>query len=80
MCAIAQTIFGMQCRFGNDESKEAAMAPQYTDQDWRCIAEQASGEMDPEKLIFLIGELCQALDERKLKPWQRSESRLLAAD
>jgi hypothetical protein len=56
------------------------MAPQSTDQDWRCIAEQASKEMDPAKLMSLIGELCHALDERKLKPWQRNESRPLAAD
>jgi hypothetical protein len=57
-----------------------AMAAQSTDQDWRCIAEQASKEMDPAKLLSLIGELCHALDERKLKPWQRNESRPLAAD
>jgi hypothetical protein len=31
-------------------------------------------------LMSLIGELCQALDERKLKPWQRNQSKPLAAD
>jgi hypothetical protein len=51
------------------------------DRDWRSIAEQASKEMDPEKLMVLIAQLCSALDERKAKPqWQRNESRPLAAD
>jgi hypothetical protein len=38
------------------------------DGDWRCIAEQASKEMDSTKLIVLIGKLCGALDiERREK-------------
>ncbi len=56
------------------------MAPHFGDGDWRAIAEKASKEMDPAKLMGLVGELCHALDERKLKPWQRNESRPLAAD
>jgi hypothetical protein len=56
------------------------MAVQLGNRDWRSIAEKASKEMDPEKLMGLIGELCHALDEHKLKPWQRNESRPLAAD
>ncbi len=56
------------------------MAPHFGDGLWRAIAEKASNEMDPAKLMGLIGELCHALDERKLKPWQRNESRPLAAD
>ena len=80
MCVIAQTHFGIQRSFGTHEKRRPAMAPQSRDQDWRCIAEQASKEMDPAKLMSLIGELCQALDERKLKPWQRNESKPLAAD
>lgn len=59
---------------------ETPMAPHFGDGLWRAIAEKASNEMDPAKLMGLIGELCHALDERKLKPWQRNESRPLAAD
>jgi hypothetical protein len=39
------------------------MAPQRTD--WRDLAEQASKEMDPEKLMSLVGELNRALDEHQ---------------
>ena len=38
------------------------MAPH--SEDWRPIAEQASKEMNPEKLAALIAQLCGALDER----------------
>lgn len=38
------------------------MAP-YSE-DWRTIAEQASKEMDPEKLADLVSQLCCAFDER----------------
>jgi len=38
------------------------MAPYIEDGDWRCIAEQASKEMDSAKLMVLIGKLCRALD------------------
>jgi hypothetical protein len=34
-------------------------------QDWLPIAEQASKEMDPEKLMILVTQLCSALDDRK---------------
>jgi hypothetical protein len=37
------------------------------DTDWRTIAEQASKEMDPEKLTRLVAELCRSLDDRKQK-------------
>ena len=31
--------------------------------DWHVIAEQASKEMDPEKLLILADRLCRAFDE-----------------
>jgi hypothetical protein len=34
------------------------------DQEWRDIAKQVSVEMDPAKLMILVGKLCHALDER----------------
>jgi hypothetical protein len=44
------------------------MAPHLEEGDWRTIAEQASKEMDPQKLMILIGKLCCALEgERKGK-------------
>jgi hypothetical protein len=39
------------------------MAPQQID--WHFLAEQASKEMDSDKLISLVGELNQALDENE---------------
>ncbi len=34
-------------------------------EDWLPIAEQASKEMDPERLMILVEQLCSALDDRK---------------
>ena len=57
------------------------MAPHPGDGDWRSIAEQASKETDPAKLMNLVSQLCRALDERNARPqWQRNESRPLAGD
>ena len=45
------------------------MAPYLEEGDWRPIAEQASKELDPQKLMILIGKLCCALEgERREKP------------
>jgi hypothetical protein len=33
-------------------------------QDWQIIAEQASKEMNPEKLLILVERLCKAFDEK----------------
>jgi hypothetical protein len=33
--------------------------------DWRKIAEQASTEMDPGRLLELVQDLCSKLDEQK---------------
>jgi hypothetical protein len=33
--------------------------------DWHVIAEQASKEMDPEKLLILADRLCKAFDEER---------------
>ena len=42
-------------------------------QDWRAIAEEASKEMDPEKLLVLVKQLCSAFDDGK-KPALPPES------
>jgi hypothetical protein len=38
------------------------MSPYIADGDWRSIAQQASNEMDPAKLMILVAKLCRALD------------------
>jgi hypothetical protein len=44
------------------------MAPQLGDRDWRSIAHQVSKEMEPAKLMILVGKLCCALEgERREK-------------
>jgi hypothetical protein len=43
------------------------MAPNPKDQKWYSLAEQASKEMNPEKLMTLVRQLCAALNER-VKP------------
>jgi len=66
MSAIAQTRFEIECSVWESPEKGGpAMAPHPTDQDWRCIAEQASKEMDPAKLMTLVAQLCGALDRER---------------
>ncbi len=44
------------------------MAPQLGTRDWRSIAQQVSEEMEPAKLMILVGKLCCALEgERREK-------------
>ena len=43
------------------------------DQDWLAIAEQASKEMNGDKLMILVAQLCGALDER-YKPTQAANA------
>jgi hypothetical protein len=42
--------------------REFPMNPYLADGDWRSIAEQASNEIDPAKLMILVAKLCRALD------------------
>jgi len=45
------------------------MAPTVQTSEWRILAQQASVEMDDEKLIVLVNKLCAALDaEPQRKP------------
>jgi hypothetical protein len=53
--------------------KEVDMTPHLGDGDWLSIAEQASKEMDPEKLTILVEKLCWALEGER-----RGKSRLRA--
>jgi hypothetical protein len=41
-------------------------------QDWRHLAEQASREMDPDKLMSLVNELNQVLEQNEKEAEQRS--------
>jgi hypothetical protein len=38
------------------------MSPNLGAEGWRSIAQQASNEMDPAKLMILVAKLCRALD------------------
>jgi hypothetical protein len=54
------------------EGKErAAQMPTDPPGDWKDLAEQASTEMNSEKLIELVNELNQVLGEREDKPRQK---------
>ena len=41
------------------------MTPQSENRDWLSLAEQASKEMNPAKLMTLVKQLCSALEDRK---------------
>lgn len=47
------------------------MTPQ--NKDWRRLAEQASVEMDPQKLLHLVNELDRVLAEREETSRQRQQ-------
>ena len=60
----------------HDERKQRPPAdsePADTPKDWRDLAEQASHEPDPHKLLQLVSELCKAIDN-KSKPVARVEN------
>jgi hypothetical protein len=44
------------------------MASNVRTSDWRIVAEQASKEMDGEKLAALVKQLCEAMDAEALFP------------
>ena len=44
------------------------MAQNSRGQDWQALAEQASKETDAEKMLMLVSQLCDALDERQKPP------------
>ena len=49
------------------------MAPHLKERDWRPVADQASKEADPQKLMILIGKLCCALEGERREKSRRSE-------
>src|SRR5258708_23232523 len=66
MSAIAQTRFEIECNVWESPGKGGpAMAPHPTDQAWRCIAEQASKEIDPANLMTLVAHLFGALNRER---------------
>ena len=48
------------------------MTPQNAN-DWRHLAEQASKEMDPEKLMSLVNELNRVLEQNERSSRRRTE-------
>ena len=49
----------------NDDGKKAPVPPP---EDWRTLAQQASGEPDPNKLLEIVEHLCEAIDRTKSDP------------
>jgi hypothetical protein len=65
MCTIAQTRFRIQNSLGEQEIKKGRFPMTPQPNDWRHLAEQASNEMNPEKMMELIGELNRVLERRE---------------
>jgi len=68
-CALLLRLgFQIRGNFVSGEKEVPLMALHLEEGDWRPIAEQASREMDPQKLMILVEKLCCALDgERREK-------------
>lgn len=47
-----------------------------SERDWREIAEQATKETNPEKLVRIVEELCGALDKRNQQNQSQSTPRV----
>jgi hypothetical protein len=56
-----------------DEREQGRPGDSDTRKDWRDLAEQASQEQDPNKLLKLVSELCEAIDDRP-RPVARVEN------
>lgn len=63
LCFIAQTRTGIQSSL-IDRKKGLLMTPSPSNQ-WQQLAEQASNEMDPDKLLNLVIRLNQLLGEQE---------------
>jgi hypothetical protein len=70
VCSIAETRFGIQNSLGklNGEGRYS-YDPQPND--WRQLAEQASKEVDPQKMMSLVHELNRVLEQREQTSRQR---------
>ena len=62
VCFIAQTRSGIQSSLF-DSRKGFLMTPSQSD--WQYLAEQASNEMDPDKLVSLVSQLNRVLGEQE---------------
>jgi hypothetical protein len=49
---------------GDNGNPKATPATETQPEDWRKIAERASKETNPEKLLSLVQELCAILEQR----------------
>jgi hypothetical protein len=61
---LLRLAYGIHSRVKSAETEAPLMAPNPKDQKWYSLAEQASKEMNQTKLMSLVAQLCDALDER----------------
>lgn len=52
---------------GDANTPSKPIAPSTQTEDWRKLAEQASKEQDPQKLLKLVQDLCDNIDHRDSK-------------
>jgi hypothetical protein len=66
VCTIAQTHFGIECNFKESETSKGGfpMTPQPSD--WRALAERASKETDPIKLLTIVEVLNRVLQREEM--------------
>ena len=72
LCSIAQTVLGIEGSVVWSGKGVFRMTPQNAN-DWRHLAEQASKEMDPEKLMSLVNELNRVLEQNERSSRRRTE-------
>jgi hypothetical protein len=58
------------------EQESGALGPPHRPSDWKHLAEEASKEMDPERLTELVTDLTRVLGEREELPCLRKKPRL----
>lgn len=71
MSNVAQPRFGLQRSLRNTPARRFPMSTH--SEEWRSLAEKASKEMNPKKLLRLLKQLSFALDDEKPLPARGAE-------
>jgi hypothetical protein len=75
LCSIAQTVLQIENMVVHSGKGIFRMTPQNST-DWRHLAERASKEMDPEKLMSLVNELNRVLEQNEKSSRGRTEENI----
>jgi len=59
---------GLNAERGSVMTNDGKKTPEPSAEDWRTLAQEASAEPDPNKLMEIVEHLCEAIDRAKSDP------------